>query len=86
MANKKYKVLVKEGNLSGGICNPAYFTDEKSFNSYEETFAFFNEKKVSVCAEDDRAFFNTENSIVFFSSRGYGLSDCSEYRRVTLCW
>lgn len=83
---KTYTVKVQEGNLFGGICNPAYFTREKSFGSYEEAFAFFNEKKVSVSAEDDRAFFNTENSIVFFSSKGYGISDCSEYRRVTLCW
>ena len=85
---RKYKVVYKSGDLSGGICNPAYFTEEETFDSFEEAFAFFNEKKAwaEVAARDDRAFFNTKNSIVFFASRGYGISDCSEYRRVTLSW
>lgn len=85
---KNYSVIVESGSLSGGICNPAYFTKEEAFDSYEKAYAYFLEEKArrAFCSPDDSAFLTKENAIVFFNSRGYGLSDCSEYHRVTLCW
>lgn len=84
-----YTLTKETGSLSAGIVTAPNCVERRVFDSFEEAHNAFLETKENtfVCGSPDYEGTLTEvDKIVYFVQRGWGISDCSEYHRLTLSW
>lgn len=80
----KTTVTIEKGNFSGGVICKPYFSKTLKCTSKKEAEKVFAENAIPVFGAEETNTFTYEGNKVFFSRRGWGISDCSEYIRVAM--